>query len=265
MPPRPPLTTLVLHTGKEPGTPRPLAAAELPTASSRARIARSMSVDAALSATAAGARDNDNVPHPPRAHARAYLSRSSTFEDALALHAQTAAAGRTVAAAAHALATSGAADGDADAAPRIVTAPLLPHLQVEEPFLSPTPLTLMALDEDTEPGAHSICPVAMEALPPRPPPQHPPMDPVSCAGGQGGAITLARTSASPPAGVQQKLPRSRARRTGDRGARTTRVVEKQRGTPVKPDGPLMRRGLRAESRSMDTGLSAIASGSGVIN
>lgn len=45
----------------------------------------------------------------------------------------------------------------------------------------------------------------------------------------------------------------------------TRVVEKQTGTPVTPDGPLVQRGLRAESRSIDTGLSAIARGYGVIN
>lgn len=77
MPPRPPLTTLLIHTWKEHGKPRPHPPEETCEPSARARISRSISIDAHLTPHHHRA---DDPPRPP-------LSKPSPFENAPALSA----------------------------------------------------------------------------------------------------------------------------------------------------------------------------------
>lgn len=86
MPPRPPLTTLVIHTWKEHGKPRPFSNEETSEASARARVSRSISIDAQLSSNSIPS-DDESLP----VHFRNQVSRSSTFDDGLSVHAVLAA------------------------------------------------------------------------------------------------------------------------------------------------------------------------------
>lgn len=84
MPPRPPLTSLAIHAWKEHGKPRPLSNHDEAEESARARISRSISIEAQLAANRGeaaihSASDDDLFPC---ANARSF-SRSSTFDDNL--------------------------------------------------------------------------------------------------------------------------------------------------------------------------------------
>lgn len=78
MPPRPPLTSLVLHTWKEHGKPRPLTNEETSEASVRARISRSMSVEANLIVNTTPL---DEAGFPTNAWP--HISRSSTLDEGI--------------------------------------------------------------------------------------------------------------------------------------------------------------------------------------
>lgn len=77
MPPRPPLTSLVIHTWKEHGKPRPLSNQDVSVASVRARISRSISHEAQLAAIRKGEEDVAPCNH------REAVIRSKSVEEGL--------------------------------------------------------------------------------------------------------------------------------------------------------------------------------------
>lgn len=181
MPPRPPLTTLVIHTWKEHGKPRPFATEELSENSARARIARSISIDAALSAQKiAGTSDEDGLPasFPNKPHLCGHLSRSSTFEDGLAVPVKqkvVAATERTEHAASEAMARLCGTEERIETQDAVALSAVPFRIYADDAFSSPVLLTPMGSEDeqehvltlantiDTSESRHG-----MEALPPRP-------------------------------------------------------------------------------------------------
>lgn len=276
MPPRPPLTTLVIHTWKEHGKPRPLSNEEKSEASARGRISRSISIDAALLAQKAAYQSDEDVfpaSLSHKQHLRGHISRSSTFDDSLAIPVQqtVTAAARTEVAACEAMARSCSVDMSIDVHGRAGAKPLPFCIQSDDAFSSPLLLTPMESDDESEHGPPSmrtsvVLPPhsGMEALPPRPRRMHrrtnstsgmclraasmlakAPNGDVKIMHGTPGVVqTRIRTADSSP--VRSRHGRIAAHRRRERSA----------GRPTS----LLQESLLEQSASFDTGLSAIARG-----
>lgn len=276
MPPRPPLTSLVIHTWKEHGKPRPLSNEEKSETSARARISRSISIDAALLQQKAAYQSDDDVfppSLPHKRHLRGHISRSSTFDDSLSIPVQqtVAAAARTEVAAYEAMARSCVVDEGFDVHGGPVTKPLPCRIQSDDAFSSPLLLTPMESEDESEHGpppmrASDVLPPhrGMEALPPRP--RRTRRRTNSTSGMCVRAVSMLAKAPNEhvkimhctPGVVQTKIRTADSSPVRSRHGRIAahRRRERSAGRPTS----LLQESLLEQSASFDTGLSAIARG-----